>query len=238
LPTHIHLCLVEKKQLTQSVYSYSFETEKQEELSIIPGQFATFVINPSVRRSYSFSSWKAPQRSIDFVVDTAPGGPGSKYFLALECGAISEIIAPLGHFQMQQTPVKKFYVATGTGIAPFRAMIDFLLYEHSQRRQIPAIQLYWGLRTRSDIYWKEYLHMAQSVLPQFSYDIILSRELSGGEWDGKCGHVTEFVLKNAHNSLDAEFYLCGNGRMISEVEKHLLTMGVSEKNMRKDVYFV
>jgi len=73
--------------------------------------------------SIHFFSPTTNSSQFDIVVNVAPMGPGSQYFLSCRVGDTVEIIAPLGMFCLTDSPNKKVFVATGTGIAPFYSMI-------------------------------------------------------------------------------------------------------------------
>lgn len=233
-PTLYRMRCESKKQLTRSVYEYAFSLLDPLMLTYIPGQFGTVIVSPTLRRSYSFCSWDDGGNRVSLVVDTAPGGPGSLFFLGLEIGAEVSMMAPLGHFHLPESFLHAVCVATGTGIAPFVSMFDYLS-SHTNGVGFGSIRFYWGLRSKEDLYWEEKLKQFTATIPDFSYDIILSREQ--GEWSGKRGHVTEYVLEEGKNHPDAHFCFCGNGTMIAEVEQRLISGGISQEHILKDVYF-
>jgi CDP-4-dehydro-6-deoxyglucose reductase len=232
-PQQQDILLDEKTRLSPTVFRYKFHAAGAESTPFVPGQFLTFVISDTVRRSYSFASAPDSGASFELVVDLAPGGPGSQFFDKLQPGASPRVFSPLGRFTFDEDSTRtRVYVATGTGIAPFRAVL-----QHDARiggGAVPPTHLYWGLRHEEDIYLTEELDGFSKLLPDFSYDIILSKP--GDGWQGKRGHVTEHVLART-DLASADYYLCGNGGMIRELEAGLLAAGVPGAQIRKDAFF-
>lgn len=233
-PTLYRMRCERKTQLTRSVYTYEFSLLDPGTIAFTPGQFGTIIVSPTVRRSYSFCSWDAEGKQVSLVVDTAPGGPGSQYFLGLEPSAEVSMMAPLGHFHLPESFSHAVCVATGTGIAPFISMFDFLS-SHGNGHEYGSIRFYWGLRSKEDLYWEDKLKQYVRTIPDFSYDIVLSREQ--GEWSGKRGHVTEYVIEEGNTHPDAHFCFCGNGTMITDVQTQLVSKGIPRERIMKDVYF-
>lgn len=235
LPPKVYRMRCESKtQLTRSVYTYAFSLLDPSHIVFTPGQFGTVIISPTLRRSYSFCSWDEAGNRVSLVVDTAPGGPGSLFFLGLEIGAEVSMMAPLGHFHLPESFLHTVCVATGTGIAPFVSMFDYVS-SNTNGGVFGSIRFFWGLRRKEDLYWEDKLKQYTATIPDFSYDIILSREQ--GEWSGKRGHVTEYVLEEGKNHPDAYFCFCGNGTMITDVEERLISGGIPQEHIMKDVYF-
>ncbi len=192
----------------------------------VPGQYATVIIDEKTRRQYSFCSDSKQTNTVSFVIDTAPGGPGSQFFLKKRVGESLQLLAPLGTFTLHDSPRKKVLVATGTGIAPFKSMIV------SHINQIP-LTLYWGLRYETDRYWEREFSDLQRQRPTFTYSIVLSKPES--TWKGLVGHVTEYVLKEEHLG-DNDYYLCGNQHMIADVEQTLLAHAVSKEQIYTELF--
>jgi len=190
-------------------------------LSVCAGQYATVIIDEKTRRQYSFCSDAKQTNAVSFVIDTAPGGPGSQFFLKKRVGESVQLLAPLGTFTLHDSPRKKVLVATGTGIAPLKSMIM------SYIDQIP-MTLYWGLRYETDIYWEREFSDLERQHPTFTYFIVLSKPES--PWKGRVGHVTDYVMKEERLEGN-DYYLCGNQHMIVDVEQALLAHAVSKEQI-------
>jgi len=244
----------EKRQLTQMVYHFVIQNEKPTPFIFTPGQYATFIIDQKTRRQYSFCSLPT-QSHFEVIVDIAPMGPGSTYFLEKQVGDRVEYLAPLGNFTLQENLYKKVFVATGTGIAPFRSMLLSAMETlHPQYKtqnnspldaHAPQFSLYWGMRYEDDMYWHEEFQALARQYRGFQYFLCLSKPKENWEKENLTssrirpvkGHVTDAVIENEKNLQNCEFYLCGNSAMINELKQRLSDLKVLDERVKMDMFY-
>jgi len=245
--------ITKKIQLTQTVFHFFIQHIQPQDMLFTPGQYATFIVDSKTRRQYSFCS-AVHASSYELVVDVAPMGVGSRYFLEKQVGDHVEYLAPLGQFGMSDTSLKKIFIATGTGIAPFRSMLlngisnfQFLISNQNQnsndqnrisiddKRQTMNGSLYWGLRHEDDVYWDTEFRALAGQLTGFQYFLVLSKPRE--TWQGLKGHVTDFVFQNEKNMENCEFYLCGNNAMITEAMTILSDRKVRKEQIKTDLFY-
>jgi len=246
-PQQIKARCIGKKFLTKTIVEATFRVEIPD-FSFTPGQYATIIIDKTIRRQYSFASAPKELPVITFVVDTTPMGPGSKLFFGLNGGDEVAMIAPLGDFVMEESPRKKVLVCTGTGIAPLRSILRSGI--QNSKFKIQNWSLYWGLRHEDDVYWDEELKTLTGQHTGSQYFLCLSKP--GENWGLETqpssldlhsgfrrarGHVTEHVLENEKTPEDCDFYLCGNKGMIEELKKALIDKHVPEYQIKTDMFF-
>jgi len=219
--------ITKKLQLTKTVFHFFIQNENPAIYNFQPGQYGTFIIDEKTRRQYTFASAPDP-KMFELVVDVSPMGPGSKYFLSKDVGDRVEYLSPLGNFTLSENSLKKIFVATGTGIAPFRSMI-------LGGKEISNYSLYWGLRYEDDMYWDMEMKSLVGQLTGSQYFMCLSKP--GENWDGLVGHVTEHVLEREKNLQNCEFYLCGNSAMIVEMEQRLSDIKVPKEQVKIDLFY-
>ncbi|MBU2544611.1 hypothetical protein KJ618_04050, partial [Patescibacteria group bacterium] len=130
---------------------------------------------------------------------------------------------------------KKVFVATGTGIAPFRSMIIDCLSRYELLTMNYELILYWGLRLEEDIYWKEEFENLEKQYPNFHFYLVLSK--ASDHWQGKTGHVTEHVLNEEKDLENSDFYLCGNKEMVKELEEQLLAKNVPKERIKTELFY-
>jgi NAD(P)H-flavin reductase len=119
---------------------------------------------------------------------------------------------PAGHFYLRDDPSRDLlFVATGTGIAPIRSM----LLANVERPVPQRATLFWGLRSRRDLYYQEELTELQRRHSEFSFITTLSRP--DPEWTGRTGRVTHLVAEEVPDVKRLAVYLCGNSGMIEDV---------------------
>ncbi len=214
------------QQLTETVYEFTYTFLDAAPLRFTAGQYGTVIIDGATRRQYSFCSDPKQTDTVCMVIDTKPMGLGSTYFLSKKVGDAIQMLAPLGTFVLTDSPRKKMFVATGTGIGPLRSMLYIAIPN-------TPVRLYWGLRHESDMYWDtEFTELAKTH-PTFHYHLVLSQPEAS--WRGNTGHVTEYIAKE-NELMDTEYYLCGNKQMIADVKKLLLAHTIPESQIKTELF--
>jgi CDP-4-dehydro-6-deoxyglucose reductase len=148
-----------------------------------PGQFVTLDLpiheKPNKRwRSYSIASWPDGTNVIELVIVLLEGGAGTNYlFNQVTVGSELTLRGPQGVFTLPEHIEKDlFFICTGTGIAPFRAMSHHILNYNIPHREIFLI---FGCRQFCDcLYRREMTELAEKI-PAFHYIPTFSREDPG-----------------------------------------------------------
>ena len=139
-------------------------------------------------RPYSIASPPSSPHRITLVLNLVSGGPGSTYLYGLREGDTTSFKGPAGSFFLRDDVTRHlFFVATGTGIAPFRSM----LLAQLERATGQPLTLFWGLRNHRDLYYQEELTEWAARYPQFSFVTTLSQPEE--DWSGANGRVTTLV---------------------------------------------
>ncbi len=173
-----------------------------------------------LEREYSIYSSESDSY-IDLLIKEVHAGAMSCRLKRLESGAPLEVSGPFGFFVLNDQVILDsqlvVFVATGTGISPFRSFI----LSH------PGIDytLLHGIRNRNETYHKHDYDTAR-------YIPCISR----GESDAFLGRVTDYLSQNEVNA-DASYYLCGNAAMIDEVIDILEARGISPGHIKTEVFF-
>lgn len=194
--------------------------EPLEDFAFKSGQFVNIEVAPQFYRSYSIASSGLTPGVLEFIIDITPGGKGSLYFEKLTVGDDVHMKGPFGILTLPTDLNQKFcFVATGTGVAPFRSMTSELAGKN--------VSLFWGLRYKEDIFFEEEF----KNLSRFC--ISLSRPEN---WNGKTGHITE-CLKEEKFDTNTLFYLCGNNQMIEDAKKILTEKGVGKDKIKLEKFY-
>src|SRR4029077_10789662 len=129
---------------------------------------------------------------------------------------------PFGDFILRPPLRDTLFIATGTGIAPFRSMLHWLLADPA-RHQDKQLWLLFGNRTQEDIYYhQEFLSLAARHA-NFHYLPTLSR--GAPEWQDLRGYVQEHVARIVRGRADMHAYICGLDKMIKANRELLKGMG-------------
>ena len=140
---------------------------------------------------------------------------------------------PFGDFILRPPLRDTIFIATGTGIAPFRSILHWLLADPS-RHQGRSFFLLFGSRTEKDIYYhQEFLQLAAEHA-NFDYLPTLSR--GGPEWKGLRGYVQEHVPGIVPGRAEMNAYICGLDKMIKANRELLKGLGWDRKSIRYEKY--
>ncbi|MFO0756212.1 MAG: FAD-binding oxidoreductase, partial [Byssovorax sp.] len=128
--------LIEARPLTPAVREMVFERTDGAPFLFEPGQWVNLVLpvpEGEIKRAYSIASPPVPgSPRFELAVTRVTGGPGSTYLHDLAPGQTLRAIGPQGLFtrgKLADEP--SLFIATGTGITPFRSMIADALARRS-----------------------------------------------------------------------------------------------------------
>jgi ferredoxin-NADP reductase len=176
------------------------------------------------RTSYSIASSPRESSFFELCVTRVDGGESSEYLHKLGVGDRTQALGPLGSFLFVEDGRDSVFVATGSGIAPFRAMIP----ERLELGGREAFYLLFGNRTEDDILYRAEWEALAREHPNFKVLHTLSR----GAWGGPRGYVQDHVQSFVPDPASKNFYLCGLKAMTSSVEAKLLALGVPGDRIR------
>jgi len=188
-------------------------------------------------RPYSIVSSPKERFEIRLCVDRVGNGPGSSFLHALKQGDCLDYFVPMSYFKVnEEETTALLFVATGTGIAPLKSMIQYRIQTGCSR----PITLYWGLRREEDLYYQEALEAWSKQYPHFQYVTTLSQPHAPSghspTWRGMRGRVTD-IIQCIEKVDNLSAYLCGNGAMIKEAREILLSKGMEKKSIHFEKFF-
>jgi CDP-4-dehydro-6-deoxyglucose reductase len=184
------------------------------------GQYVEFILRDGIRRSYSMAN--APHElgsppSIELHIRHMPGGKFTdQVFTTLKEKDILRMEGPYGSFYLREDSSKPIILlASGTGFAPIKALIGQLEHKAITR---PAV-LYWGCRSKADLYQHEWAEAAAARLPNLRYVPVLSEAKPEDNWTGRTGFVHQAVMAD-HPDLSAhQVYACGAPLMVEAAQR-------------------
>lgn len=188
------------------------------------GQYISIKVNEQgERRSYSIVSSSDDNHGFHILAEMITGGKGSEFLKKVAIGDVVEVLAPLGRFVIQEQSANKIlFVATGSGIAPIYSMINDLLINKHETRQI---RLHWGMRNQDNLFFVDNLERLMEAYPNFVFDVVLSQPDEG--WELCSGHVQDCLRRDFTSGLGGwEGYVCGAPKMVEEVVPLLTELGI------------
>jgi CDP-4-dehydro-6-deoxyglucose reductase, E3 len=185
------------------------------------GQYLEFILQGGARRSYSMAT--APHAlgsppAIELHIRHMPGGLFTDHvFGAMKERDILRIEGPFGSFFLREESTKPIVLlASGTGFAPIRAIIEQLRHKRNTRPML----LYWGCRRRTDLYQHEWCLEAAATMPELRYVPVLSEPDAG--WTGRTGFVHRTLMDDHPDLSGHQVYACGAPVMVAAAERDLM----------------
>jgi len=228
--------LLTTKDLAPEVRHFDFEVPGTSELHFSPGQFVSIIHSvegKEITRAYSIASPRAENR-FSLCLNRVPEGLISPYLFGLQPGDEIEISEPLGYFTLRHPGHRAIFLATGTGIAPFRSM----LFEHLPKTQ-PHIALLFGARYEHGLLYREELVRLAREHSTFQFIPTITRP--SGEWHGRTGRVQSHLdealnLKGYEDKSTIDCYICGLKEMVDDVRAELKRRGFDRKQIIYEKY--
>lgn len=225
------------EQATPHTRRFWIELLETEHFDFKPGQFVTFDLPIHEQknkrwRSYSIASMPDGGNLIELVIVHLENGLGSDYiFNNVKVGSDITLRGPQGVFTLPDNFDKDYYfICTGTGIAPFRSMLQYIAHHNIPTKKLHLI---FGTRTKADILYEEEMRTLVTKLPQLSYHIALSREENNNYQKGYLHNIYEQI---ADPAIPSRFMLCGWRPMIDEAKQRLQHMGFDYKDIKEELY--
>ena len=231
--------LVDIIKETKSNWKFIVEDPLVDQINMIPGMLVQLCCKPgqddSVVRNYSVASWQDGTPRFELILTNLVGGKMSDYlFKEAKIGDEFVYRGPMGVFTLPDDLTERdiYFVSTGSGISPFRSMINDI---YINNRPFKNIKLFFGTRTEADIVYRDELELIDQNLPGFEYIPTLSQEKVPGIAEG---YVHNHYLKLI-DSLDEKplVYYCGWDRMIRDGRMYLAERGFEmTRDIRVEIF--
>ena len=224
--------LVAVREIAPQVRHFVFEVPDKPDFAFVPGQFVSItetLHGKKVTRPYSIASAPDGNR-FDLCLNLVPEGLMSPYLFSLAPGATIEIRPPLGMFVLKNPPREAIFIATGTGVAPFRSMI---LAEQAAAAPRPMTLLF-GVRYEPSLMYREEFEDWAARTPSFRFWPTLSRP--DENWKGRTGHVQTHLDEAIGDRRDLDVYICGLKLMVDDVRERLKALGFDRKQIIYEKY--
>jgi CDP-4-dehydro-6-deoxyglucose reductase, E3 len=165
--------------------------------------------------------------------DSVQGDSVSALVQGLRPGVRLGMVGPNGSFtRAGWWDEPAVFVATGTGVAPLRAMI---LADLRHRRQGPPMVLLFGCRTEEDLLWHAEFTALAAEHERFRYEPTLTRP--GDGWKGRRGRVQEHVASLVREVGPVPVFAAGQAEMVADVRRVLASdLGHPPDRIRTEGY--
>ena len=205
------------ERLTDDVMILSLQLPATERMQFKAGQYIEFLLKDGKRRAYSMATAPHSDELLALHIRHMPGGLFTdQVFGTLKEKDILRFEGPLGTFFLREDSEKPIVMlASGTGFAPIKAMIDHWAHQQSTR----PVTLYWGGRRPADLYMNALCEEWAKTLPNFRYIPVISDALPEDNWTGRTGFVHKAVMQDLQNLSDYQVYACGAPLMVEAAQR-------------------
>lgn len=186
----------------------------------LPGQYVNIEVPGSGQtRSYSFSSLPG-EKHASFLIKHVPGGLMSRWLERAQPADKVTMTGPLGSFYLREVKRPLLFLAGGTGLAPFLAMLEVL----AKRGESQRVSLIYGVTRDQDLVMVDALQTFAERLPNFSFVTCVADPASAHP---QKGYVTQHMAAEVLNEGDVDVYLCGPPPMVDAVRQYFKDQGVT-----------
>jgi ferredoxin-NADP reductase len=184
------------------------------------GQVLAATINPEDDlRLYSIASG-TDENTVQILFDVNPQGQLTPPMSKMKTNDTLYISQPFGRFT--DSPDDAWWIATGTGIAPFVSMVKS---GEAQKQQLLQGARYLAQFYFADLFQEKMGHRYHRFCTGESAPDVIH------------GRLTNFIRESNDIMPGRKYYLCGNANMVVEVRDILLKKGVPFDHIIAEIYF-
>ena len=224
--------LVGSREIAPEVRHFLFEIPSVEKLEFTAGQFVSFtedVHGRSVTRAYSLAAAPDGNR-FELCLNRVREGLFSPWIFQLKPGDTIQMRGPLGYFVPRQPFRDSLFIATGTGIAPFRAFLG----AEPVRSHAGRITLLFGARYADGLLYRAEFDQFHTDRPGFRFLPTITQPAAA--WAGRSGRVQQHLDDALDGRTDVDVYICGLKSMVDEVRDLLKARGFDRKQIISEKY--
>ena len=229
--------LVRSISLSAQTKHLEFEVPGVPRFGFVAGQWLSFKTNKpdgeEITRAYSIASPPGEDNRFALCLNRVQDGFMSNFLCDMKVEEEISSQGPFGDFILRPPLRNTVFIATGTGIAPFRSMLHWML-PHEDRHQGKHFWLVFGSRYENDVYYyQEFVELAAKY-PNFHFLPTLSR--GSAEWQGLRGYVQDHVTTAVRGRTDMHAYICGLEKMVTTNRDLLKSLGWDRKQIHFERY--
>jgi CDP-4-dehydro-6-deoxyglucose reductase len=224
--------LVESREIGPEVRHFLFDVPETDKLDYTPGQFVSFsetVLGRQVTRAYSVCSAPDGNR-FELCLNRVREGLFSPWLFEMAPGSTVHLSGPLGIFVPKQPFGDSVLIATGTGIAPFRAFLRWAPVLDSGKQ----ITLLFGARYPLGLAFRAEFEVLADERPGFRFLPTITRPDS--EYRGRIGWVQQHLDEALDGRLDVDVYICGLREMVDSMRAILKDKGFARTQIQYERY--
>lgn len=210
------------ERVTDDVMILSLQLPATEKMQYHAGQYIEFMLKDGKRRSYSLAAAPHVGEQLSLHIRHMPGGVFTDHvFTGMKERDILRFEGPLGTFFLREDSDRPIVlVASGTGFAPVKAIIEQAVHGRSRRQ----MTLYWGGRRPGDLYMRSLCDEWVRTIPGFRFVPVVSDALPEDAWQGRVGFVHEAVITDFPDLSAHQVYACGAPIVVDSAKRDFVAL--------------
>lgn len=208
--------IIQNKEIAPGIYSLTFKRN----YDFVAGQVVKITSSLNIApRMYSIAS-STNDANIQLIYDIKPEGTLTNILKDMKAGDDLFVSQPFGQFICNEDDA--WWIATGTGIAPFYSMM-----KSGERNNVKLVH---GVRKPEHFLFGD--EFSESLKNNYY------KCCSGiKEKNTYYGRVTDFLNHLENIPVNCKYYLCGSAEMVVDVRDILISKGVAYGNVFSEIYF-
>ena len=218
--------------LSHDVVRLKLKLPDNQRLQFMAGQYLDFILADGRHRAFSIANPPHDDEFIELHIRHVDGGEFTDWvFAQMQARTILRIEAPHGTFVLDEDSTRPMvFIGGGTGFAPLKAQIEHAFKEGIER----PMTLYWGVRSRRDLYLPELPQQWVEEHPNFRFVPVLSEP--DDDWEGRTGFVHEAVLQDFADLPAHDIYMAGPPAMVKAGRDAFRAAGVPDEQLHYDSF--
>ncbi len=219
--------LIERRSLSDEVRHFVFHADFEH----LAGQYLALAAElggETQKRYYSIASAPREDRTIDLCVDIR--GDFGQYLDSLEQGSEVTAEGPAGKMGLLDARNSAVYFASGTGIAPVRA----ILQAHLGENPAANTRLYFGVRHSKNLFFRDEFEALAERHPKFEFCPTVSGDDAG--WEGRRGRVHAYLDEALEGGENLDAYFCGQRELVDQLKADLSAAGIADERQSYERY--
>ena len=223
------------ERLGEDVMLLWLQLPATEKMQYRAGQYVEFMLKDGKRRSYSLANAPHTDEQVSLHIRHMPGGVFTDHvFGAMKERDILRFEGPLGTFFLREDSDRPMLlVASGTGFAPVKAIVEQAVHVKSTR----PMTLYWGGRRPGDLYMRALCEEWAQTIPGFRFVPVVSDPQPEDGWQGRTGFVHRAVIEDFPDMSGHQVYACGAPIMVDSARRDFVAeCGLPEEQFLADAF--
>lgn len=224
--------LIETFDIGPGIRHFRFEVPDVESFEFVPGQWVSMtelVNEKKVTRAYSLASLPEANR-FEICLNKVEDGLFTPYLFSLKPGDLVPTKGPVGAFTVKAKEREAIYVATGTGVVPYRPMLTQAGYLD----QGTKVTFIFGARYREGLMFHPEFQALAEKYANFSFVPTVTRPPE--DWQGRTGRVQPLLWEVLGERTNVDIYVCGLKQMVESIRDELKLRGFDRKQIIVEKY--